>query len=97
MSSQTKSSSSSNSSGLAIASLVLGILSLCGSGALFCSVPLGLIGGVLGVLGINTKGRSMAIAWIVLSAVGLLLAIIIRVAFRSIDYTNLIQRYLINR
>jgi hypothetical protein len=97
MSSQTKSSSSSNSSGLAIASLVLGILSLCGSGALFCSVPLGLIGGVLGVLGINTKGRSMAIAGIVLSAVGLLLAIIIRVAFRSIDYTNLIQRYLINR
>ena len=97
MSSQSKSSTSSNSSGLGIASLILGILSLCGSGALFCAVPLGLIGGVLGVLGINTKGKSLAIAGIVLSAVGLLLAIVFRVVFRGIIYNDLIQRYLTGR
>ncbi len=97
MSSNAQTKSSSSSTGLGIASLILGILSLCGSGALFCSLPLGLVGGILGFLGLNTKGRSMAIAGIVLSAVGLLLAVALRLIIRGIDYTSLIQRYLLNR
>jgi len=62
--------------GLAIASLVLGILSLCGSLVWFCGVPLSIVGVVLGFLGIKGTGRSLAIGGLILSAVGLLLAIV---------------------
>jgi hypothetical protein len=71
-------------SGLAIASLVLGILSLCGSGIIWCGGILSLVGIVLGALGINSKGKGMAIAGMILSAVGLLLAIVIRVFARNL-------------
>ena len=83
--------------GLAIASLVLGILSLCGSGFLFCGGILSIIGIVLGILGINTKGKAMAIAGIVLSAIGLLLAIVLRVIFRGAVFNNIWQQFLTNR
>jgi hypothetical protein len=72
----------SNNRGLAIASLILGILSLCGSISLFCTTPLALVGIVLGALGIKSTARSMAIAGIVLSVVGLIMAVIIRFVFR---------------
>jgi hypothetical protein len=62
--------------GLAIASLVLGILSLCASLAWYCGGPLSVIGIVLGVLGLKTSGKKMAVAGIVLSVIGLLLLII---------------------
>jgi uncharacterized membrane protein len=83
--------------GLAIASLVLGILSLCGSWTFWCGGILSVIGIVLGALGLNSKGKGMAIAGIILSVLGLILVIIFRVVFRGILFNNLWQRFLINR
>jgi hypothetical protein len=62
--------------GLAIASLVLGILSLCASVAWFCGGPISVVGIVLGILGMKSSGRKLAIAGIALSAVGLVLMVI---------------------
>jgi hypothetical protein len=80
--------------GLSIASLILGILSLCASGVIWCGGVLGLVGLILGILGINTRGRTMAIAGIILSAVGIFLAIILRVVFRGILFNGLMHRFL---
>ena len=79
--------------GLSIASLVLGILSLCASGVIWCGGILGLVGLILGILGINTRGKSMAIAGIILSAIGLVLTIVFRVIFRGLLLTILRQRF----
>jgi hypothetical protein len=62
--------------GLAIASLVLGILSLCASILWFCGGPISIVGLVLGVMGLKSSLRGLAIAGIVLSAIGLLLVIV---------------------
>ena len=62
--------------GLAIASLVLGILSLCASVFWFCGGPISIVGIVLGFLGLKSSGKGMAIAGIILSAIGLLLLIV---------------------
>jgi hypothetical protein len=104
MSNQSQSSSptsTSSGNGLSIASLVLGILTLCSAAgsiirfASVCSGLFGIIGVVLGVLGLNTKGRSMAIAGIILSAAGLILLFLVRVIFRGIFLDHLIQQYLL--
>lgn len=84
--------STGGSQGLGIASLVLGILSLCASGVIWCGGILGLVGLILGILGINTKGKNMAIAGIILSAVGLVLTLILRVVFRGVLLNLLRQR-----
>lgn len=62
--------------GLSIASLVFGILSLCGSIFWFCSGPLAIVGVVLGVLSLRSSGRNMALAGIILSVIGIILAIV---------------------
>jgi hypothetical protein len=62
--------------GMAIASLVLGILSLCGSIFWFCSGPLAIVGIILGVLSLKSSARSMALAGIILSAIGIILSIV---------------------
>jgi hypothetical protein len=103
MSNQASSSTPTTSekgNGLSIASLVLGILSLCGSGVIWCGGILSLVGIILGALGINSKGRGMAIAGIILSAVGLLLAIVIRIFLRGVvdQYMpNILQQVLNSR
>ena len=66
----------SDSKGLAIASLVLGILSLCASVGWFCGGPISIIGLVLGILCRKSSGKGLATAGAILSAVGLLLTII---------------------
>ena len=71
-----------NKQGFAIASLVLGILSLCGSGFLYC-------GGIISIIGI--------VLGIVLSVIGLLLAIILRVVFRGAIFNNYWQHFLNSR
>ncbi len=91
------SSSPANNRGFAIASLVLGLLSLCGSAVFWCGGPLSVIGTVLGALGMNSKGKGMAIAGIILSALGLIIAIILRVVFRGILLNHLLPQFLINR
>jgi hypothetical protein len=86
----------SDKRGFAIASLVLGILSLCGSGIFYCGGLISVVGIVLGALGINSKGKGMAIAGIILSAVGLILAIILRVIFRGVLFNHFWQQFLTN-
>ncbi|MGB8213699.1 MAG: DUF4190 domain-containing protein [Anaerolineales bacterium] len=70
----------SDKKGLAIAALVLGILSLCSSW-FFCGGLLGVIGVILGLLGMKSSGRTMAIIGIVLSVVGLILTIIFIIVY----------------
>jgi hypothetical protein len=67
---------SGGSKGLAIASLVLGILSLCASIGWWCGGPLSVIGLVLGFLGRKSAGKGLATAGIILSAIGLVLTIV---------------------
>ena len=83
--------------GLAIASLVLGILSLCASAAWWCGGPISIVGLVLGALGLKTSGKGMAIAGMVLSVIGLLLVVIFRVLFRGLAMSNWIQQFLTSR
>ncbi len=66
----------SDKKGLAIASLVLGILSLCSSILWFCGGPISIVGLVLGFLGLKSSLRGLAIVGLVLSAIGLLLVIV---------------------
>ena len=65
-----------NRQGLAIASLVLGIVNLCAWLLPICGGPLALVGIVLGILGLNSSRRGMAIAGIVISGIALLLVIL---------------------
>lgn len=83
--------------GLSIASLVVGILSLCGSGAWWCGGILAMVAIVLGVLGLNTRGRGMAMAGIILGAVALLLTIILTIFFRGGIFINLFRNFMQNR
>ena len=63
-------------SGLAIASLVLGVISLCFTIVPICSVPMVIIGVVLGFMSTKTSKRGLAIAGIVLNLVALLSSIL---------------------
>jgi hypothetical protein len=54
------------------------------------------VGIVLGVLGLNSKGKGMAIAGIVLAALGLILTIIFRIVFRGILLNHFLPQYLHN-
>jgi hypothetical protein len=79
--------------GMATTSLVLGILSLplgfcCG---LF-SLPVSILGLVFGGLGLKTEGRSMAITGMVLSGLGLAMAIIMVVVGVAFNMANLVGR-----
>ncbi len=70
----------SDKSGLAIASLVLGIINLCSWLLPICGGPLAIVGLVLGFLGLNSSKKGMAIAGLVLSGLALLLTIINAIA-----------------
>lgn len=64
-------------SGFGIASLVLGILSICPSAFVFpCSGLFGIVGLILGFLGLKSAKKGLAIAGIILSALALLWALI---------------------
>lgn len=66
---------------MAIASLVLGVINPCAWFLPICGVPLGIAGVVLGYLGMkDTSQRNLAIAGMVLSAIGILLACINAIA-----------------
>ncbi len=66
--------------GLAIASLVVGVLNLCGWLLPICGLPLGIVAVILGVLGIKSSQRTLAIVGIVLGGLTILLAIINAIA-----------------
>ncbi|WMJ24358.1 DUF4190 domain-containing protein [Paludicola sp. MB14-C6] len=61
--------------GMAIAALVLGICSIVFSCAWYLAIPAAIIGIILGVLGMKTSGKTMAIVGIVLSAIGIICGI----------------------
>lgn len=61
--------------GLAIASLVLGILDLIAWFFPICGLPIGIAGLVLGIMSIKSESRRLAIAGLIMSAIGLLLSI----------------------
>lgn len=63
-------------SGLAIASLVVGIASLCAWLLPICGVPFSVVAVILGALSFNSSRRWMAIAGIVLGAIALLLSLV---------------------
>jgi hypothetical protein len=83
--------------GMAIASLVLGILSLCGSIFWFCSGPLAIVGIILGVLSLKSSARTMAMAGIIIAAVGIILSIVwIIIGFTSGPILQQLQSQLQN-
>ena len=66
---------------MAIAALVLGILNLCAWFIPLCGAPLGIIGAVLGYFGMRSpQQKKLAIAGMVLSLIGLLLACVNAIA-----------------
>lgn len=72
-------------SGLAVASMVLGIISIFGSLLFFFDAPFVILAVVFGLISLNGKrpGRGMAIAGLACGAVGAVLAILTTVAINS--------------
>jgi biopolymer transport protein ExbB/TolQ len=66
----------SGQDGTAIASLVLGILSLVGWCLPLIGLPMTIVGLVLGFKSLGSQNRGMAIAGIVLNILGLLLSVV---------------------
>ena len=63
----------------------------------WCGGLISVVGILLGALGMNSKGKGMAIAGIILSAIGLILTIIFRVIFRGILLNHFLPQFLLNR
>jgi hypothetical protein len=78
---------SSSSAGLAIASMVVGILSIPCFCAWYIAIPLGVIGIILGIIAKGQAdrgeagGRGMAVAGIACGSIGVLLALIMAIIF----------------
>jgi uncharacterized membrane protein len=85
-------------SGLSIASLVLGIVSLCPSAIVWpCSGLFGLAGLILGILGLKSPKKGLATAGIILSVLALLwtiIAIILTAIGASSGFMDQWQNYL---
>ncbi|MBA3826524.1 MAG: DUF4190 domain-containing protein, partial [Ktedonobacterales bacterium] len=75
--------------GLAVTSMVLGIVSLVLFCAWYLALPLGITGIILGAIGLNQIGkgqfsaasRGMAIAGLVTASIGIVISILIGVAY----------------
>ena len=61
--------------GLAIAALVLGILSLCAWLFPICGFPIAIAGVILGILGLKTSKKGMAVAGLIMAGIALLLTL----------------------
>jgi hypothetical protein len=74
------------SSGMAIASMVLGIVSFIFSCVFYISIPAGIVGLILGIISLKNRkgGKGMAIAGVILSGIGLLIAIIVVITAASL-------------
>jgi uncharacterized membrane protein len=85
-------------SGLGVASLVLGILSICPSAIIWpCAGLMGLAGLILGFLGLKSTKKGMATAGIILSALALLwtvVAIVLTAIGASSGFMDQWQQYL---
>lgn len=74
--------------GLAIASLVLGILNLCTWLLPICGGPMAIVGLILGILGLKSSQKTLAIIGIVLSGLGLLASLINGIAGLAFGLSN---------
>ncbi len=77
-----------NRNGFAIASLVLGILSIVLSCLWFISIPCGILAIIFGGLGMKSEKRGLAIAGIVTGIIGTIALIIILVASLGVYIFN---------
>lgn len=68
--------STANRPGLAIASLVLGLITLIAWCLPICGAPLAIAGIITGILGLNSTNRGMAIAGLIIASLGLILSIV---------------------
>ena len=66
--------------GLAIAGFVLGIIGICSCCVPIISIPLGIIGLILSILGIKSRYQGLAIAGVVLSSISIVLGILMILA-----------------
>ena len=62
--------------GLAIASLVIGIVNLCAWLVPICGGPLAIVGMLLGILGLKSSKKTLAIVGVVLGGLTLILTIV---------------------
>ena len=75
--------------GFAIASLALGVFSMFAWLIPICGGLTGIAGVVLGVVGLRSRNRGMAIAGIITSALGFVLALVNAVAGVALVWTNM--------
>lgn len=73
--------------GLAIASLILGVVSLPASILNILSLPIPIVGIVLGAIGLKHK-KSLAVAGIILSGVGIILSIVVLIVGTHIQHNK---------
>jgi hypothetical protein len=76
----------SSRSVLAVASLVMGTLSLCSSFFALCGAPISVIGIILGIMSLKSSKRGLAVAGIALSGLGLLMAILFTLLMGVMGY-----------
>lgn len=77
--------------GLAIASMILGIVSLVGSCCIwYLTIPCAVVGLILGIIALKNGKDGMAIAGIVMSAIGLAIALLV-VIFVVIYGTDMME------
>jgi hypothetical protein len=89
---------STNKKGLAVPSLVLGIISVLTSLVWFISITLGVAAIVLGAMSLKSPGRGIAIAGIVTGVVGTLISIVVPlVAFMALPVLQEGQRDVVRK
>lgn len=77
--------------GLAIAALVLGILSLCAWLLPICGFPIAIAGVILGILGLKTSKKGMAVAGLIMAGIALLLTLLWTIFGAVVNSTGIMQ------
>lgn len=77
-----------DNSGLAITSLAMGIFSCLAWLFPICGLPVSVLALIFGIVGLNSSKRNLAIAGIVMSAIGLILTIINSLLGAYLGYTG---------
>jgi hypothetical protein len=85
----------SDRSGFAIASLIVGIINLCAWIIPLCGCPTAIIGIVLGILGLQSSKKTLAIVGLILCGLGLLATIVngvLGVVLNTSDIQNMLRQ-----
>lgn len=92
-----KAAPESNRSWAGITSFILGLINLVAWCLPFCGGPLAIIGIILGVLGLKAPNRGLAIAGVVLNAIGFILSIVATIVFFSLWSSGWFQNFDFNQ